>query len=73
LPRQFEDGGLIDLNHAPAPIMVQLLGLSEAEAAQVTEAHERIGGFSSAEEVIAYTDLSPTLIDGLRERLLFLP
>jgi DNA uptake protein ComE-like DNA-binding protein len=53
--------------------MVQLLGLSEADAAQVTEARERIGGFSSAEEVIAYTELSPTLIDGLRERLLFLP
>jgi hypothetical protein len=29
-------------------------------------------GFSSAEEVIAYTDLSPTLVDGVRERLLFL-
>jgi hypothetical protein len=39
----------------------------------VTEARERIGGFSSAEEVIAYTDLLPTLVDGLRERLLFLP
>ena len=72
LPRQFDDGGLVDLNHAPAPVMVQLLGLSEADAAQVTEARERIGGFSSAEEVIAYTDLSPTLVDGLRDRLLFL-
>ena len=72
LPREFDDGGLVDLNHAPAPVMVQLLGLSEVDAAQVTEARERIGGFSSAEEVIAYTDLSPTLVDGLRDRLLFL-
>jgi DNA uptake protein ComE-like DNA-binding protein len=72
LPRQFDDGGLVDLNNAPAPAMVQLLGLSEADVAQVTEARERIGGFSSAEEVIAYTDLPPTLVDGLRERLLFL-
>jgi hypothetical protein len=39
----------------------------------VTEARDRIGGFISAEEVIAHTDLSPTLIDGLRERLVFLP
>jgi hypothetical protein len=73
LRRQFDDGGLVDLNHAPAPVMVQLLGLSEADVAQVIEARDRIGGFSSAEEVIAYTELSPTLIDGLRERLLFLP
>jgi hypothetical protein len=73
LPRQFDDGGLVDLNHASAPVIVQLLGLSEADATQVIEARDRIGGFSSAEEVIAYTDLSPTLVDGLRERLLFLP
>ena len=73
LQRQFDDGGLVDLNHAPAPVMVQLLGLSEADVAQVIEARDRIGGFSSAEEVIAYTELSPALIDGLRERLLFLP
>jgi hypothetical protein len=73
LPRQFEDGGLVDLNHAPVPVMVQLLGLSESDAAQVIEARDRIGGFSSAEEVIAYADLSPSLVDGIRERLVFLP
>ena len=73
LPRQFDDGGLVDLNHAPAPVMVQLLGLSESDAAQVIEARDRIGGFSSAEEVIAYADLSPSLVDGIRERLMFLP
>jgi hypothetical protein len=73
LPRQFDDGGLVDLNHAPAPVMVRLLGLSEADAAQVIEARDRIGGFSTAEEVIAYTDLSPSLVDGIRERLVFLP
>jgi hypothetical protein len=73
LPRQFDDGGLVDVNHAPTPVIVHLLGLSEAEVAQLTEVRDRIGGFSSAEEVIAYTDLSPTLVDGLRERLLFLP
>jgi hypothetical protein len=39
----------------------------------VIDARDRIGGFSSAEEVIAYTDLSPTVVDGLRERLVFLP
>jgi hypothetical protein len=60
LPRQFDDGGLVDLNHVPTPVIVQLLGLSEADAAQVIEARDRIGGFLSAEEVIAHTDLSPT-------------
>ena len=48
------------------------LSLSGARVLHL-EARDRIGGFSSAEEVIAYTELSPALIDGLRERLLFLP
>jgi hypothetical protein len=52
-----------------APVMVQQLGLAEAKAAQVVEARDHIGAFLSAEEVIAHTDLSPTLIDGIRERL----
>jgi hypothetical protein len=38
----------------------------------VIEACDRIGGFSSPEEVIAYTDLSPALVDGIRDRLVFL-
>jgi hypothetical protein len=73
LPRRFDDGGLVDLNHAPVPAMVRLLGLSEADAAKVVEARDRVGGFSSAEEVIAYTDLPPSLVDGIRERLVLLP
>jgi hypothetical protein len=73
LPRQFDDGGLVDLNHVPAPVIVDLLGLSQAEAVQVIDVRDRIGGYSGAEEVIAYTDLSPTMVDGLRERLVFLP
>jgi hypothetical protein len=73
LPRQFDDGGLVDLNHVPAPVTVDLLGLSQADAVQVIDARDRIGGFSSVEEVIAYTDLSPMVVDGLRERLVSSP
>jgi hypothetical protein len=39
----------------------------------VIEARDRLGGFTSPEEVIAYTDLSPTTVDDIRERLVFLP
>jgi hypothetical protein len=35
LPRQMDDGGLIDLNHVPVSVMAGLLGLSEADAAKV--------------------------------------
>jgi hypothetical protein len=52
---------------------VHLLGLSEADATQVIVARDRIGGLSSPEELIATTDLSRTLVDSVRERLVFLP
>ncbi|HSK56456.1 MAG TPA: hypothetical protein VK908_14460 [Jiangellales bacterium] len=73
LARQFDDGGLVDVNHAPVPVFVQVLGLSEADAAQLTTTRERVGGFTTADEVIAYTDLSPALVDSLGQRLVFLP
>jgi hypothetical protein len=73
LPRQFDDGGLVDVNHAPVPVFVHVLGLSEADAAQLATTRERVGGFATANEVIAYTDLSPALVDSLRQRLVFLP
>ena len=72
LPRQFEDGGLIDVNHVPKQILVERLGFSPTEAARVVETRDRLGGFSSAEEVCAFAEVPDTTFDALRERLLFL-
>jgi hypothetical protein len=71
LPRQFDDGGLVDVNHVPAQVLVDQLGLSRAQAGQVVEARDRLGGFAGPEELIAYTELSPEAVDGLREHLVF--
>ena len=71
LPRQFDDGGLVDVNHVPARVLVDQLGLSPAQAGQVVEARDRLGGFAGPEELTAYTELSPDAIDGLREHLVF--
>src|SRR6266545_2582541 len=72
LPRRFEDGGLIDVNHVPKQILVERLGFSPTEAARVVETRDRLGGFSSAEEVCAFAEVPDTTFDALRERLLFL-
>jgi hypothetical protein len=72
LPRQFDDGGLIDVNHVPEQILVERLGFSPAEAVRVVEARERLGGFSSVGEVCAFAEVPDATIDVLRERLLFL-
>ena len=72
LPRQFDDGGLVDVNHVPAQVLVDRLGLSPAQAGQVVEARERLGGFAGPEELIACSGLPEATVSGLRERLLFL-
>lgn len=72
LPRQFNDGGLVDVNHVPNQVLVEWLGLSPVEADQVVEARERLGGFSSAAELCAFTEIPDATIDPVQERLLFL-
>lgn len=42
-----DDSGVIDLNHAPAEVMIMLPGLDEPLAEQIVEARERISGFTS--------------------------
>lgn len=72
LPRQFNDGGLIDVNHVPNQILVERLGLSPAEADRVVETRERLGGFSSSAELCTFAEIADATIDPVQERLLFL-
>jgi hypothetical protein len=72
LPRQFDDGGLVDINHVPPHVLVDQLGLSSEQAGQVVEARGRLGGFAGLNELIAFTPLSPDTVDGLQEHLVFL-
>jgi helix-hairpin-helix protein len=72
LLRQFNDGGLVDVNHVPNQVLAERLGLSPAEAARVVEARERLGGFSSAAELCAFAEVPDATIDPVQERLVFL-
>jgi hypothetical protein len=71
LIRNYDDGGLVDVNHMPGPALAHLLGLTPAEAADVLGARERIGRFTSADELCAYTSLAPDRVDELRDLMLF--
>lgn len=72
LPRQFDDGGLVDINHVPPHVLVDQLGLPPEQAGQVVEARDRLGGFAGSNELIAFTPLSPDTVDRLQEHLVFL-
>jgi hypothetical protein len=73
LPRQFDDGGLVDLNHAPPWVLVTLPGVTERSARQIQDRVERSGPFGSLGEVMLVVEISPTFEHHLREYCVFIP
>ena len=73
LPRQFDDGGLIDLNHAPLHVLTSLPGVTEAGARQILDRVERLGPFESLGEVLLAIEISPTFEHHLHEYVVFIP
>ena len=72
LARNYDDGGLVDVNNCPGQVLTGALGLTPAEVSDVLAARDRLGGrFSSADELCAYTSLSPDRVDHLRDLMLF--
>jgi hypothetical protein len=72
LPRQFDDGGLVDVNHVPVQVLVDRLGMSQEEAGRVVEARDRLGRFSSPAELAVYAELPDATVEAVRDRLLVL-
>jgi hypothetical protein len=69
--RDYDDGGLVDVNHVPGAVLASGLGLTPDEVTDVIAARDKLGKFTSAEELCAYTDLSPDRVDELRDLMLF--
>ncbi len=72
--RQFDDGGLIDVNHVPAQALTAFTGVTPEFAARIVECREHLGpnGYTSVEELMAQADLPPHLIEEIREYAIFL-
>jgi DNA uptake protein ComE-like DNA-binding protein len=73
LPRQFDDGGLVDLNHAPLPVLTTLPGVTERSARQIQDWVEQSGPFGSLGEVMLVIEISPSFEHHLREYCVFIP
>lgn len=73
LPRQFDDGGLVDLNHAPDHVLMSLPGVTASSAKQIRDRVERFGPFQSLGEVLLVVEISPTFEHHLREYVVFVP
>lgn len=72
LPRQYQDGGLIDVNHAPAEALTLLPGITPELAAKIERVRAETGGFVSAEEMSAVAGLPPQLTGDLADYAVFI-
>lgn len=73
LPRGFDDGGLVDVNHVPPYVLAELPGMTPELVDRILVAREECGGFGSVEELSALAELPPHLTETLGEYTLFLP
>jgi hypothetical protein len=71
LPRDYDDGGLVDVNQVPDATLAAGLGLTPQEVTDVMAARGKLGRFASADELCAYTELSPDRVDELRDLMIF--
>lgn len=72
LPRQYNDGGLVDVNHAPAEVLTLLPGVTPELAVKIERVRSETGGFISAEELAALAGLPPTLTTELGDYAVFI-
>ena len=71
VPHDYDDGGLVDVNHVPGDVLASCLGLAPAESAAVIAARNQLGRFTSPEELSAYAALSPDRVEAVRDWMLF--
>lgn len=72
LPRQYNDGGLVDVNHAPAEALTLLPGVTPELAVRIERVRAETGGFMSAEELAALAGLPPTLTAEVADYAVFI-
>jgi hypothetical protein len=72
LPRAYDDGGLIDVNHVPGPTLALLPGMTDELVQRVLQVRDNQGAFVSAEEMGIDADLPPDIVQRLAEYAVFI-
>ncbi|WP_189195376.1 AfsR/SARP family transcriptional regulator [Micromonospora fulviviridis] len=73
LLRSYDDGGLVDVNGVPDPVLATLPGLTADQRRQLAVDRWLRGPYGSLEELAARCHLPPAAAEQLRDVLLFLP
>lgn len=74
LPHPYDDGGLVDLNSAPAASIARACGVDDDVAEQIVRARTQEGaGFANLDELLVLVDVPVAAWDRLRDRAIVLP
>ncbi|NDL57094.1 helix-hairpin-helix domain-containing protein [Phytoactinopolyspora mesophila] len=72
-PRDYDDGGLVDLNNASADSIVYVLGWDATVARAFVEERDARLGYRSLAEIGALSSVDPQLLEASTERIVVLP
>ncbi|WP_433027891.1 helix-hairpin-helix domain-containing protein [Actinomycetospora sp. CA-053990] len=72
LPRSYDDGGLVDLNAAPAQAIARTCGIAPEHAGRIVACRSAAGRFASVEDVFVWADLPYEIWDHVRDRAVVL-
>ncbi|MES9539088.1 MULTISPECIES: helix-hairpin-helix domain-containing protein [unclassified Actinomadura] len=72
MPRTYDDGGLVDVNHASREIIEALPGATPEIADRIVRRREQTGGFVSAEEMAVDADVPPDVLPLMADFTIFL-
>ncbi|MBB5869272.1 DNA-binding SARP family transcriptional activator [Allocatelliglobosispora scoriae] len=72
LPRAFDDGGLVDVNNAPAQVLATLPGVTAEAAQRIVVDRQLRGELRSVDELISRQLLPPYVVHMLRDELIAL-
>ncbi|WP_280276172.1 hypothetical protein [Nocardia wallacei] len=70
LPRDFDDGGLVDANNVPEAVLARLPGVTTEMATQIAAA-SRGHTLTSVEDLVVFADIPFGLAESLREYLIY--
>ena len=71
LPRRFDDGGLVDVNHAAARALATVPGIDPDLANRIVGTRDDVGGFNSLEDLSITLGVSPQRLDIAKMYLVF--
>ena len=72
LHRRFDDGGLVDVNHAAATSLALVPGISEELASRIVQSRQSVGGYVGLTDLSVTMGVAPPVLDEAKEFLVFL-